>query len=131
MGIPHDWLHPQLGHNPRKGKVLITRTIQPGGRLPSCLLLCAMRPKRMRYDYIFIAFGIFAGAALALIGPQLPASLKALPPLLWLLLAVLAFDLVGAYARGVPVMESVSTNTRVIAFVCGAVALILSGGLWN
>jgi hypothetical protein len=85
----------------------------------------------MRFDYFFIAFGIFAGAALALLGPQLPQLFKTIPPLMALLGAILLFDLGGAYLRGVPVMTSVSTQTRVIAFVGGAVALILSGGLWS
>jgi hypothetical protein len=85
----------------------------------------------MRYDYIFIAFGIFAGAALSLLGMQSPAVFKAIPALMWLLGIILLFDIGGAYLRGVPVMTSVSTQTRVFAFVGGAVAMILSGGLWS
>jgi hypothetical protein len=94
----------------------------------------AVRPchsKPMRFDYFFIAFGIFAGAALALLGQQSPALFKAIPALMWLLGAILLFDVGGAYLRGVPVMTSVSTRTRVIAFFGGAAALILSGGLWS
>ncbi len=85
----------------------------------------------MRYDYIFIAFGVFAGAALSLLGLQLPAVFKAIPALMWLLGAILLFDVGGAYLRGVPVMTSVSTQTRILAFVGGVVALIVSGGLWS
>ena len=85
----------------------------------------------MRFDYFFIAFGIFAGAALALLSPQLPQLFKTIPPLMVLLVAILLFDLGGAYVRGVPVMTSVPTQTRVFAFVSGAVALILSGGGWS
>ena len=85
----------------------------------------------MRFEYFFIAFGIFAGAALALLGQQSPALFKAIPALMWLLGAILLFDVGGAYLRGVPVMTSVTTQTRVIAFFGGAAALILSGGLWS
>jgi hypothetical protein len=85
----------------------------------------------MRYDYIFIAFGIFAGAALSLLGMQAPQIFKAIPVLMWLLGAILLFDVGGAYLRGVPVITSVSTQTRILAFAGGVVALIVSGGLWS
>jgi hypothetical protein len=81
----------------------------------------------MRYDYIFIAFGIFAGAALSLLGMQAPQIFKAIP----VLGAILLFDVGGAYLRGVPVITSVSTQTRILAFAGGVVALIVSGGLWS
>ncbi len=83
----------------------------------------------MRFDHIFIAFGIFAGAALALIGAQAPA-IKAVPALMLLLGAILVFDLAAAYIRGVPVMTSVSAITRAVAFVGGGVAMLISGGMW-
>ncbi len=83
----------------------------------------------MRFDHIFIAFGIFAGAALALIGAQVPA-IKAVPALMLLLGAILVFDLAAAYIRGVPVMTSVSAITRAVAFVGGGVAMLISGGMW-
>jgi peptidoglycan/LPS O-acetylase OafA/YrhL len=82
----------------------------------------------MRFDYVFIAFGIFAGAALALLSPQAPQVFKVIPPLMALLGAILLFDVGAAYVRGVPVMTSTSTQTRVFAFLAGALALILSGG---
>jgi hypothetical protein len=85
----------------------------------------------MRFDYLFIAFGILAGAALTLLGLQAPAVFKAAPALMWLLGAILLFDVASAYWRGVPVMTSVSTQTRVIAFCGGALALIVSGGMWS
>jgi hypothetical protein len=83
----------------------------------------------MRFDHIFMAFGVFAGAALSLIGAQVPA-LKAVPALLLLLGAILVFDLATAYIRGVPVMSSVSAITRAFAFVGGGAAMMLSGGIW-
>jgi len=83
----------------------------------------------MKFDHVFIAIGIAAGLALPFAGAAFPA-LKALPALLWLLLAILAFDIAAAQIRGVPVMASVPTLTRAIAFIGGGVALILSGGLW-
>ena len=83
----------------------------------------------MRFDHIFIAFGIFAGAALSLIGAQAPV-VKAVPALMLLLIAILLFDLAASYIRGVPVMASVSAMTRAFAFVGGGVALLISGGIW-
>ncbi len=83
----------------------------------------------MRFDHIFIAFGIFAGAALTLIGGQVPA-IRAVPALMLLLGAILIFDLAAAYIRGVPVMTSVSAITRAVAFVGGGVAMLISGGMW-
>ena len=85
----------------------------------------------MRFAYAFIGFGVLAGATLAFLGPLIPAQLKVFPPLLWLLASVLLFDIITAYVRGVPVMQSVSTNTRVIAFIGGAVVMMLLGGLWS
>jgi hypothetical protein len=84
----------------------------------------------MRFDHAFIAFGILAGAALPLIGAAVPA-MRAVPALIWLLGAILVFDLAGAYARGVPVTGSVPTQTRVLAFIGGAAALLLTGGVWG
>ncbi len=83
----------------------------------------------MRFDHIFIAFGILAGAALSLIGAQVPA-IKAIPALMLLLGAILIFDLAAATIRGVPVMTSVSAITRAVAFVGGGVAMLISGGMW-
>ncbi len=83
----------------------------------------------MRFDHIFIAFGIFAGAALSLLGGHVPA-VKAVPALLLLLGAILLFDFAAAYIRGVPVMSSVPTMTRAAAFIGGGVAMLLSGGMW-
>lgn len=85
----------------------------------------------MRFDTLFMAFGVLAGAVIALLGIQGPAIFKAVPAMLWLLGAILLFDIASAYIRAVPVMTSVTTSTRVIAFCGGAVALILSGGLWS
>ncbi|MGL4635414.1 MAG: hypothetical protein ACRCWF_05485 [Beijerinckiaceae bacterium] len=82
----------------------------------------------MRFDYIFIALGVIAGAGLSLLRLYVPALFTAIPPMMWLLGAILLVDLVSAYARGVPVMTSVSTTTRVVAFCGGAIALIISGG---
>jgi len=84
----------------------------------------------LRFDHLFIAFGVLAGAALSLAAAALPA-MKSVPALLWLLGAILIFDLAAAYIRGVPVMGSVPTLTRVLAFVGGAAALLLSGGIWG
>lgn len=84
----------------------------------------------MRFDHLFIAFGVLVGAALPLVAGSIPA-IKALPALLWLLLAILLFDLASAKARGRPLMESVSTLTRALAFAGGAAALLLSGGNWG
>ena len=83
----------------------------------------------MRFDHVFIAFGILAGAALSLIGAQVPA-IKAVPALMLLLGAILLFDLAAAHIRGVPVMTSVSAITRAVAFVGGGVAMLISGGIW-
>jgi hypothetical protein len=85
----------------------------------------------MKFDYIFIAFGIFAGASITLLAVQAPAFFKAIPALMWLIGAILIFDVASAYLRGVPVPSSVSINTRVVAFCGGALALILSGGVWS
>ncbi len=83
----------------------------------------------MRFDYIFIALGVIAGASISLLRLHAPGLVTAIPPMMWLLGAILLIDIVGAYLRGVPVMTSVSTTTRVIAFCGGALALIISGGL--
>ncbi|MFM9976137.1 MAG: hypothetical protein ACKVON_16385 [Beijerinckiaceae bacterium] len=85
----------------------------------------------MRFETIFVAFGVIAGAGLSLLGLQAPALFKSAPALMWLLGAILLFDIASAYLRGVPVMTSVSTTTRVFGFCGGALALILSGGLWS
>ncbi len=82
----------------------------------------------MRFDHLFIAFCVFAGAVLGLLGQQSSALFGVVPPLMPLLIVILLFDLDAAYARGLPVMTSVPTQTRVIAFIGGAIALILSGG---
>ncbi len=82
----------------------------------------------MRFDHFFIAFCVFSGAVLGLLGLQSPALFTVVPPLMALLIVILLFDVGAAYARGLPVMTSVSTQTRVIAFIGGAIALILSGG---
>jgi hypothetical protein len=80
----------------------------------------------MRFDYIFIAFGIFAGALIVLSGNYFPVT-KTVPAMMWLLGLILAFDLITSYIRGVPVMESVSTMTRAFSFVGGSLVLILLG----
>jgi hypothetical protein len=82
----------------------------------------------MRFDHIFIAFGILAGAAIVLGGHYFPI-MKSIPAMLWLLTAILSFDLVTAYLRGVAVMESVSTQTRAFSFIGGSLVLILLGGV--
>ena len=84
----------------------------------------------MRFDFLFIAFGVLAGAALPLVADAVPA-MKALPALLWLLAAILVFDLATAYIRGVPVMASVPTLARAAAFIGGGLALLLTGGFWG
>ena len=85
----------------------------------------------MKFEYIFIAFGILAGASISLLAVQAPVVFKAIPALMWLIGAILVFDIAAAYLCGVSVYSSVSINTRVIAFCCGALALILSGGVWS
>jgi hypothetical protein len=82
----------------------------------------------MRFDYIFIAFGIFAGALIVLSGNYFPVT-KTIPAMMWLLGLILTFDLIAAYVRGVAVMESVSTMTRAFSFVGGSMVLILLGAL--
>jgi hypothetical protein len=88
-----------------------------------------MSPDGMRFDYIFIALGVIAGAGISLLRLYAPGLMTAIPPMMWLLGAILLVDLIGAYWRGVPVMTSVTSTTRVIAFCGGAIALIISGGL--
>jgi hypothetical protein len=82
----------------------------------------------MRFDYIFIAFGIFAGAGIVLLGTYLPV-MKAIPPMMSLLFLILIFDIATAYLRNVPVMESVSVVTRALSFISGSLVLILLGGI--
>jgi hypothetical protein len=90
-----------------------------------------MRPSAMRFDHLFIVFGIVSGAALALLGPVLPPSLRAIPALMWLLGAILVFDLASAHIRGIAVQQSVTMVTRAIAFCAGVLVLVFSGQLWN
>ena len=84
----------------------------------------------MRFDHYFITFGVFTGAALPLVAGQIP-GMKAVPALIWLLGAILVFDVVAAYVRGVPVAGSVSTPTRAAAFIGGGAMLLISGGIWG
>jgi hypothetical protein len=84
---------------------------------------------KMKFDHMFMAFGLLAGAGLSLVVGQWPAVATFAPPLLLLLALLLIFDLATAYIRNMPVMQSVSTTTRFIAFCGGAVALVLSGGM--
>jgi len=82
----------------------------------------------MRFDTLFIAVCVFAGAAIALLGQHWP-QVKLIPGMILLLAVILVFDVASAYVRGVPVMLSVSTTIRAIGFVAGTLALTLSGGL--
>jgi hypothetical protein len=82
----------------------------------------------MRFDHLFIAFGIFAGAAIVLGGIYFPV-IKTVPAMMWLLGLILLFDIITAYLRNVPVMESVSTMTRAFCFIGGSLVLIWLGDL--
>jgi hypothetical protein len=84
----------------------------------------------MRFDVIFIAFGALAGAAIAELGKYYP-QIRVVPALMWLLGAILVFDVVSAAIRKIPVVYSASIVTRLIAFCGGVIALVLSGGLWS
>jgi hypothetical protein len=83
----------------------------------------------MKFEHMFMAFGLLAGASVSLVVGRWPVVTAYAPPLLLLLAALLIFDLATAYVRNMPVMQSVSTTTRFIAFCGGAVALVLSGGM--
>jgi hypothetical protein len=84
----------------------------------------------MRFDMNFIAFAALAGLSIAELGVRLP-QIRVVPALMWLLGAILVFDLASAAIRRVPVVHSVGLVTRLIAFVGGVLALMLSGGLWG
>jgi hypothetical protein len=83
----------------------------------------------MKFDHAFIAFGILAGIAVGFSAGYLP-FLKKAPAMLWLLGAILVFDLAAAYIRGVPIILSVGTAARLVAFCGGVSALILTGQMW-
>jgi hypothetical protein len=84
----------------------------------------------MRFDIIFIAFGAIAGLSVAELGKVLP-QMRVVPALMWLLGAILVFDVASAAVRRVPVVRSVGLATRLIAFCGGVLALMFSGGLWG
>jgi hypothetical protein len=88
------------------------------------------QPNIMRFDVIFIAFGALAGLGIAELGKTLP-QIRVVPALMWLLGAILVFDVLSAAIRRVPVVRSVGIATRLIAFCGGVLALIFSGGLWS
>jgi uncharacterized membrane-anchored protein len=84
----------------------------------------------MRFDMIFIAFGALAGLSIAELGVKLP-QIRVVPALMWLLGAILVFDVASAAIRRIPVVYSVGLATRLVAFAGGVLALMLSGGFWG
>jgi uncharacterized membrane-anchored protein len=84
----------------------------------------------MRFDMIFIAFGALAGLTIAELGVKLP-QIRVVPALMWLLGAILVFDVASAAIRRIPVVYSVGLATRLIAFAGGVLALMLSGSFWG